>query len=362
MTSIDNGLFTFKRIKDTFVLVNKTNSILSYTLTIGKCNDIDEVLEDSTVLENETIILNITKDGYYKLNIEGTVVYFSNWKGLRTALIPLIKQALCVDCGCSSISCLPKEAIDCLKNQSLFNFIQTYKHLIKPYSISTPVLTNPVIFNFIERVIQDNLCSFRSRLCNQLFETTITGQTTTDRELFNYHIAITYLALYNEDIQAIDGTVLSDVEVTVELIYLKKVYQFSCIEKCINKLGLNLIQELTVDMSNTLVYYWQIDSLVDDIGDIAPLINQPFILTKSNQSFDVFKDGFIINCVYVGRVAFIVQATISQSFLILDSMGLDITDNFEVQYFAPLSAVLFVSKEVVVPSNLYFKFKTILDD
>lgn len=362
MTAIDTISFTFKRIKDTFVLVNKTSSLLSYTLTIGKCNDSDQLLIDSSLLENETKVLTTIKDGYYSLNVEGTIVHFSNWKGLRTSLIPLIKQTLCSDCGCASVGCLPAEAIDCLRNQSLFNFIQTYQQLIKPYSISTPILTNPIIFNFIERVINDNICSFRGRLCKQLLETDITGQTNTDKELFNYTIAIAYLALYNYDIQAIDATILNNTEVSEEIDYLNKVYHFKCIEKCINKLGLNLIQELVVDTSNVLVYYWQQDSLTADIIDIASLITQPYLNTKSNQVFSIFNSGYVVNYETIGRIAFVVQPTLSQSFIILDAMGLDITDNFESQYFPSISAILFVSKEVIIPSNLYFKFKTIFDD
>ncbi len=362
MTSIDNALFYFKRIKDTYVLINRTLSTLSYSLTIGNCDGTSPTIKEGELIAEDTLILSLTKDGKYELNVEGTIVHFSHWKGLRTDLIPLIKQALCTDCGCSSTSCLPKEAIDCLRNQSLFNYILTYQQLVKPFSISTPILINPIIFNFIERVIQENSCSFRKELCKQLLETCVSGQPNTNKELFNYHIAVSYLALYNYDVQAIDPTVLTGTEVTEELIYLDKVYDFKCIEKCINKLGLNLISELVPDVSDLLVYYWQLENLTDDITEVAALLTDAYLDTQLSQNFAIFKDGYTVNYTDVGRAVFVVKPTALQNFLITDSMGLDITDNFDNQYFPSLEAVLFVSKDVVIPSNLHFKFKTIFDD
>lgn len=359
MTSINHADFQLKRVKDTFVLVNLTEGILSYELFRDGCEDIFIPVLTGEVLALESNTLTILTDGFYKLLVNGTIVYFSSLPNYRKRLVELVKESLCTDCGCKPVNCLPKEAVDCLKNQSLFNFMQVYSNLIKPYSISTPVSLNPFLSTFYQTTIYNNKCYTIEELCKQLLDTSITGYSVTNPELFNYFIAVHYLGLYLYDVNNINTTVLTSEEVAEELIYLDTVYNYKAIKKCIRHLGIDVEDVITIDTETVRVYYWQLNNTEDDINEVLPLISSAYLDTKDSDLYSVFREGKVINYSLIGRVVFAIKETILQNFVIEDSLGNNVTDDFDVEYIAPLECVLYVSKSIYTHSNMLFKFKTL---
>ena len=362
MTSINHSDFQLKRVKDTFVLVNLTEFTLSYELFKDGCEDAFTSVLTGEVLALESNNLIFTSDGFYKLVVNGTIVYFSVLHNYRNRLVELVREALCVHCGCKPVNCMPVEAVACLKNQSLFNFMQVYSNLVKPYSLSTPVVLNPFLSTFYQTTIYNNKCYTIEELCKQLLKTSITGHSVTNPELFNYFIAVYYLGLYLYDVNSINTSVLTSEEVTEELAYLESVYNYKSIKKCIKHLGIDIEDVTTIDTTNVRVYYWQLDNTDDDIDDVLPLISSAYLDTRDSDLFSVFNEGRVVNYTSVGRIVFAVKETVLQNFVIEDSLGNNVTDDFDVEYIVPLQCVLYVSKSIYTHSNMMFKFKTLLDD
>lgn len=359
MTTIKTNTFILKRYLDSHMLINLTDEDLPYTLKIIKCEEDNENPAEQTLLALESKGLEIAIDGFYELTIGEDTVYFSSFIRYRTGLIELVKKTLCATCGCKPTNCMPKEAIDCLKSQGIFNYMQTYFNLIKPYSLNIRATKNPFLFDFYERAIESNRCFTLEELCKQLLSTCISGTTNNNPVLFNYFISIYYLALYTYDINSIDTTVLTETEVLDEIKHLKKVYKFNEIKNCIRNLGIDLADILEVSDLNTKVYFWQEDSLSSNIGTILPSITVPYLDTKTSLPFSTFLSGYVVPLTVVGRLVFVLKETQMQNVLILDSLGNNITSHFDTDYIVGISATVFVSKEYLNYGTLYFKFKTL---
>jgi hypothetical protein len=362
MTSINHVDFQLKRIKDTFVLVNLTEDTLTFELFKDGCEGVFTSVITGEVLALESNTLTILSDGFYRLVVNGTIVYFSALHHYRNRLVELVRESVCKDCGCKPVNCMPKEAVDCLRNQSLFNFMQVYINLVKPYSLSTPATLNPFLFTYYQDTIYNNKCYIIEELCKQLLDTSITGASVTNPELFNYFIAVSYLGLYMYDVTNVNTSILTNEEVTEELLYLDTVYNYKSIKKCIKHLGIDINDLITIDTNNVVVHYWQLTNTEDDINDVLSLITSAYLDTKNTDNFSVFNEGKVVNYTSVGRVVFAIKETTLQNFVILDSLGNNITDDFDVDYIAPLQCVVYVSKSIYTHSNMFFKFKTLLDD
>lgn len=233
MTTIDNVNFLFKRVKDTYTLLNKTTTPLIYSLKVVDCNNVETVIKFGTLQNiNDVVTFSNLVDGSYKLYVDNNILYFPHYVGYRDKLITLIQKALCENCGCNTVNSIPKEAVDCIKNQSLFNFIQTYIHLIKPVNVGIELEFNDELFHFYQTTIHSNKCFTTDTLCKQLLETCIDGQSHTNKALFNYYISIYYLGLYYYDYYSLDSSVQDEID------YLNNVYHYKCISKCILNLGI----------------------------------------------------------------------------------------------------------------------------
>ncbi len=362
MTSISNSIFQLKRVKDKFILVNLTNIEIEYTLLKENCEESSTVTTKLLDANLSTTLLIIT-DGFYSLTIDNETCYFNVLNNYRDRLITLVKDALCKHCGCKPVNCLPKDATDCLRNQSLFNFIQTYKYLIKPYSFTTSTLYNTFLFNFYQKSIYNNKCFTVKELCKQLLNTSISGNSETNKDLFEYYIAIYYLGLYYYDVVNINTTILTNEEVEEELLYLKKVYKYKEISNCIRNLGIdiNSLLEETVEIpSTTKVAYWQVDNTNDTITEVAAGLTLPLLESKPFELYPIFDDGKTITYSNIGRIVFAIYVTTEQNFIILDTLGNNITSSFDVVYNDVLACTLYVSKSVITHSTIGFEFNTLI--
>ena len=371
MITLENNVILLKRNKDIFTIKSKLEDSSEYTLTLLDCsselliktesisgtNDIDYSI-------NGTKTLNIEKDGYYKLEFEASVLYFSSWKNNRTKLIELIEKNLCNKCkGCDKPNpgCRDKESETCIRNQSLINYMQVYNNLIKPFSFDLPIKDNLFLTSFNETSIYNNLCTVRELLCNQLLETSIDGKSHTNQDLFNYFISIYYLGLYLYDKSFIPTTIFTEQEVKDELIYLKEVYKYDIIKKCIFNLGLNIddLLNIVTDTSNVNVYYWQLDGVGLTIDDVTPLLTNSYINSKDSKTFIEFEQGVAIINPVIGRMIFVIKSVLTSNFIIYNYLGNDVTNEFDVTYNEDLQAAIFITKEYQTFGTVTFKIKTI---
>lgn len=231
MTTIENIAFSFKRSKDDFVLQNKLNSALSFTISRLGCND-EQTIVASGLLQsfNQTLTIPITKDGKYILFINDYTTYFTSWKNTRNNLVKRINSLLCSNCkGCED-DC--NKGSKCIKHQQLFNATLFYANIIKPFSFDTAVPYNTQMYRFIQASIDANFCFINKEFCNQTFQGAISGETQNNQDLFDYFIAIHYLAFYFYDKYSVLET---DV---VGRKYIESVWQYDKIKRCIKNLGI----------------------------------------------------------------------------------------------------------------------------
>jgi hypothetical protein len=360
MTTINNNTYTFSVKKDTYVLVNKLLVPLAYKLhLIEKEGRVDTIKDEGSLLASNHAdysdkVFTLLNDGRYKLEIiNADDVYFESWIKLRNELIPLLKKALCCSCGCKSSceSCLTKEAKDCIRNQSLLNFMTTYQYLVKPFSVETWLDQNEPLFNFYQSSYFLSKEHTLELLGKQIFNCSLYGSPTTNGELFKFNLAIAYLGLY---FYAKADTLVGDID------YLNTVYDFIALSKCIAKLGINIAElETIATKTNSLVYYWQLTNPIDNITDVDPIFDMDYLVGKPFADYSVFEQGKIINYTNIGRIAFAVTSTTGVDFELKDSLGNDITDDFDSVYYPTNSILLLVSKLVQSYSNIYFRFKTL---
>lgn len=109
-----------------------------------------------------------------------------------------------------------------------------------------------------------------------------------------------------------------------------------------------------------MVYFWQLDNVVDDIDTVIASLDGPSYLPQfpSTRYLD-FEDGKIVNYTNIGRICFVIKETEDLNFTISDSLNNDVTDEFDTNYNAETKELLYVSKNHYSYSSIYFKFKKI---
>ena len=89
------------------------------------------------------------------------------------------------------------------------------------------------------------------------------------------------------------------------------------------------------------------------------VFNNLYLSDKNNSPLEEFEEGKIIPYTSIGRIAFAIKETDILNFQLIDSLGNDVTDEFDNHYFAGIRTILFVSKIPYSNSNIFFKFKKI---
>ena len=120
-------------------------------------------------------------------------------------------------------------------------------------------------------------------------------------------------------------------------------------------------EEITTDIPPTpsivSVFYWQLNSLTEDIDDVIPLINTSYIATKPNALLETFNAGVEIDYVFIGRICFAIYETENEYYAIKDILNNDVTDNFDTFYFADTKIKLYVRKNVSSFAKITFKIE-----
>lgn len=117
-----------------------------------------------------------------------------------------------------------------------------------------------------------------------------------------------------------------------------------------------------IEPTTMKVYYWQIDGVGVDFDSERLNIDNDYLSKKPVVDIIVFEQGKIVNYTLIGRLCFAIQETENSNFVITDSLNNDVTDEFDVMYYAPIKTALFVSKNPYSYSSIYFKFKKTINN
>lgn len=365
MRVINNSSYNFKFYQDQYILIDKLNTDVTYTLYYIQEGKTDVVVETKLILgtatiEEKTLILPVNKDGRYRLsfteiNDQYKHVYFTHSLGKRDLIIRGLKKAICRDCQCKEEcnGCMTREAKQCIANQSLFTLVSHYLYVNKDFSIVGYPSVSNTTYLWYKEIFNNKYDYLNCEISKQCLENTISGSSSINQDVFAYYMAIYYMGWYLEAKQEID---LLD---TDALEQLNKVYNYKKLSDCVAKLGIN-IEDITDDFNvqPINVFYWQLGQF-ETFVDLQNLFNPLYLYAKPFQLFSVFEAGYNVPKNSIGKLCFAISPTINQPFLIQDSLGNDVTDNFETFYDASLQAVVYCSILVYTSGTLFFKFKTI---
>lgn len=362
MKTINNADYKLSSINDTYIYTNKSNidQILNLynieelaTTLILENKIVPALIVDSS---NNIIDLAIIKDGRYRLDatINSVVIsiYFTRSFGIRDLIIKKLITSLCSDCNCKGDcdECNEINGKNCLQNQTLFTLVQHYLYINKELNLSAFEIVTNETFDFYKDYFNLNYLSLNKSINIQSLNNIFTRETNIDIDLFNTYLAIYYIGWYREALDSIDTNIVTD------LAYLNKVYEYDKLSKCIKKLGLP-IEDLinTVIVVPIKVYYWQ--TLVDeDSTDVFDSFSRGDLVAYPYRPLEDFLEGYTISFNSIGKVVIAISEITNQDFIIKDSLGNDITDEFITYYDAPSKTILFVSQLTYSSTNLYFKF------
>ena len=332
--------YIYSKYKDTYTLENTGIVVLNYTLSKVECSGITTVSQGN-INVNQTITLPIKYiDGVYNLKISDSVseeilpdiLFYNN------LLLSIIDNVEKVICGCGDCKDCNNECNDEECNLYLATIISV---------ISLAFVNNPK-YNTYLSIIGDYLkCSIDEKVLCYLTNEMILGKIET-KDLTLQIAGLYYLAFYYTELNE-----ASDEE---EAEYTKEKYKFTKISKCLKKIGINT-KDIEEELFNYPVYYWQLNDPVSDIVDVIPLLSDIYLATKPTERYQVFTQGKIIEYSQIGRIVFTIKNADSVNFVLMDSLGNDITDQFDTYYDGVNKYALFVSKIPYSYGNIYFKFK-----
>lgn len=332
--------YTFSRYKDVYTLLNNdTLSNLNYTVYLKNC-DTSKKVGGGVVKPGESKEIKFIIDGTYSVVVNDEVLSetIPDIFYYEKLLSNIIKKSEQIFCGCKPCDDC-EDCNSCDAYLDLFTYVNTYS-----------ILHSPLYNDYIVNIQNELKCRFNEGVVCAMNQSFIRGKVDV-KELVLLNIASYFIAFYFVDLySALDEE---------EAEYIKEKYKTLKILKCIKKLGINIDDFNEQLFSNVNVYYWQLDNVIEDINNVIPLITNIYLSSKNNVPFEVFREGKVVNYSSIGRIVFAIKEVISQNFIIEDSLGNNVTDDFDVEYIAPLQCAIYVSKSIYTHSNIFFKFKAI---
>lgn len=333
----------YSKYKDIHTLSNTGVANMPYTVFKINCDTTTEMIS-GTILPGKSVTLNFKVDGDYRLEYLYTPIvgfdledsiYISYYYNLTNSFIATAEKVLC---GCTPCA-------TCEECNTCEEYLEAFT---KSFAIAT--VTSPLYKAYTDAVIEDSKCSFTdSVLCSTIKEK-VYGNSETKEVLLKI-VAAYYAAFYYKDlILAVD---------TEEKAYVTTKYKFDKLAKCIKKLGVDPKETLDKLEEGTMVYYWQLDNVQDDITEVVPLITPSYLTSKLSKTYEIFEQGYIVQYNLIGRIVFAIASTQVVNFAITDALNNDITDEFDKDISIP-NTVVYVSKNPYSYSSIYFKFKKTL--
>jgi hypothetical protein len=310
---------------------------IGYTISKVTCDATKEITTGN-IPPGEVVELKFLLDGVYTVDLYDANERGDNFeiKTYNNLLLSFISNVEAVICGCSKCK-------DCEECNECEAYLSTF---MKAFSFSS--FNTPIYDLYVNLIAADSRCLLENEvLCNLLHEKVYGNANVKDPIL--QIISFYYAAFYFRDFYSAE-----DVS---EQQYITTKYKYDKIAKCMKKLGIDPAQAIANLESSSTVYYYQLESLSDDIFTEENLINSMYLSTKPSSLLLEFEQGKIVNYSGVAKIAFVIMPTISQNFVIRDSLNNDVTDDFDYSYDSLTNRALFVSKLPYSHSSIYFKFK-----
>ena len=328
--------YIYTHYKDQHLLQNDQSINIGYTISKVTC-DATTTVSTGNIDPGEVLELKFAIDGVYTVDL-----YDANErdnfeiKTYNNLLLSFISNVEALLCGCSKC----EECEEC-------NECETYlAAFMKAFSFNS--FNNPTYDLYVNLIAEDSRCSLESEVLCNIINEKVYG-TDPVREPMLQILGYYYAAFYFSD--------FFSAEDVSEQSFITTKYKYDKIAKCMKKLGIDPAQAITDIESSSIVYYWQLDSLSDTILTENALINPAYLSSKPNSPLPEFEQGKIVSYSNIAKIAFAIMPTISQNFIIRDSLNNDITDQFDTIYDTITNRVLFVSKLPYSHSSIYFKFK-----
>lgn len=356
MRTIDNAIYTFSVVKDKYELVNNSAVDLpSILVSIDKIGKETEVF-NKTLIINEVYSFSVLHDTQYKLTVSNQPsVYFTNFTNIRNYLISQLLELVCDTCGCGcsegTVNCLERKLRIRNKELAISNIIQQYIRIPKDFSLIPNNPANTIVSTFLNNVYNVDYFKLQEEVANQLTVSALKGEIVVNEYLYKYHLAIYYLAMYFEALLE-----TSTLEQKGEVDTLYKIVHAT---PCLTNLGININNmSKEFNKTDTRVFYWQ-TTPTETIANVIPLISKEFLLTKPSNPLLEFTEGRKVPLISVGKLVFAISPIANANFTLYDSLGTDVTDDFDVYYDTITQTAVFVSQLTYSHSEMYFEFKPI---
>ena len=354
MRTIDNAIYTFTVVKDQYQLTNNSGIILPARLVSVNIFGVETEEFNRDFAIGEQYAFSLLKDTRYRLKVSNQpIVYFTHFKLIRNYLIHELIKLFCDTCGCGcsdgTVNCLERKIR--IKNQELAisNLIQQYIRIPKDFSLIPNNPASTILSTFLNNVYNLDYYKLQEEVGNQLVSSTLKGEYTVNEYLYKYHLAIYYLGIYFEAL--LETTTPEEVE------QVNTLYKVLNATPCLTNLGIN-INTMSKEFNKTdiRVFYWQ-TLPTETIADVIPLISKEFLLTKPSNPLVEFTEGRIVPLISVGKLVFAISPIANTNFVLYDSLGTDVTDDFDVYYDTINQTAIFVSQLTYSHSEMYFEFK-----
>lgn len=329
------------KYKDSYTIKNNTIADLNIVIKLLDCGKATKSFSEFTLNGGGEKILKINYDGAFGIYVNGSEdvdFIIDIYNDTLDYIVSYTEEFLC---GCNCAGC-----DDCDDKQSCQLPLSLLTLMFGYY-----IATNPRYNRYFDIVALHLKCDITSDLLCKITNFSLTGKS--DYEFFLKRlIAYFYLVFYiYESLQSVDEE---------EALYVKEKFNYVTIKPCIKKLGINpddIVEEI---LSGMEVQYWQFQNTVSNINTVILAWTPTYLDTLpgiDSRPLEDFEQGVVVPYTNIGRIGFAVSPTQLINFSIVDSLGNDVTDDFDNHYFADEETVVFVSKVPYSISNIYFKFK-----
>lgn len=357
MRIINNPNYLFIALEKSYRITNKL--LTSFSIKLEYINQDEDKVEifQKVLTSQEVYEFFVTTDGKYVLSPSTEPkVYFTHFAYIREFILSETSFLLCADCHCGckdgTTNCLQNKINLYNKYLALSSIYQTYIRLSKDFSILYNNPASTLVREFLDTIYNKHYYTLNNYQANQLLRGVLQGSIDFSPVLYKYHIGIYYIALYLE--------AKSETTNTTELNSIKDLYRYNEILPCLLKLGLNPNElELDFNKSETNLYYWQTSS-VDTVQNVAASLTKDLLLSKPYFPIQFMYEGKVIPLTAVGKLVLAISSIANSDFTIKDSLGTDVTDDFDYLYDSATETALFVSQLSYSHSNIYFIFKRLI--
>jgi hypothetical protein len=221
------------------IVHNITKSKDTYSLHVSQetefklifiSNNNEDIITNKTVKSNTNTILNIYKDGKYKVVLskqsEDTVIeilFVTNF--LLESMNSDILDLMCDPCGKNS-KCNDYD----VTSRNIHNKLLSYNNIyLKEYGEGYTT----TFLNYISEAVKITNCSLQNKINDIILEENIKGVKNEDKELFNIYLFIHWVGFYFSELKTIDTQDLEEIEFIKDKFNYNQIVSCSC-DLCFN--------------------------------------------------------------------------------------------------------------------------------